>query len=715
MRPRISLVFLFLFYPLLAVAEAPLAPIVVGRAPGYQRHAQIAANGGQYFAAWDDDREVVGEQAYGARLAADGTLLDPVDIRLEDLVSARGIGCGGGRCAVVDHQLHFAIVDSQGKVTSHGIVAGDITRHVAVIYNGRDFLVFWGYNDVNVATLGVDGQVGERVVIAPYDDTPRRFQSAAFNGSRFVALYTTGAAVLKAAVTEASGAPLATGIVVAEGAVSDETGPPGASIASSGSELAAVWKYQNELRVRRFGADGMPMGEPVVVRKDTSFMFDIVGAADGWLVEDTEGWPDMKLFAVPVTRELIVGGAHVVLAPQPFAVSTFAGAGTLVVADMSHPNEARGAEIVAAGLTASPLVVSRAGGAQRNPEIAIGRGTTLVVSEEDRGGGPDQPLTSVRATFTDHATGTTSTFAVAPSDVSQSRPIVAVAGDSYLVIWAESGALLLRARVVRNGEPVGPVIELASTSRLAAVASDGRDFFVATYEFPASTLITSRLSADGAFLGRSEAIPVSAPLGTPSIAIACAGEECILAWRNLVVGPCIHLICKTDDRLFAARMETSLAMRDATPFELSAGTYGLGDVVAAAGGDGTYAVAWDYPGFVRARTISALGAIGDTVERAGYRPALVHQSGSWLLLRDAASVAGPRIGVTRFRGGVAATDFELTVADAQARTNAAAAADGDSVVVAYERTTRDEPAGGVPRVYLETIRAPKPKERAVRR
>jgi hypothetical protein len=337
----------------------------------------------------------------------------------------------------------------------------------------------------------------------------------------------------------------------------------------------------------------------------------------------------------------------------------------------------------------------------------------LVVSEEDRGGGPDQPLTSIQATFLDRRTGQSSTFAVAPSEASQILPEVAVAGDTYLVAWFEGDEL--RGRIIRDGVREA-IVELSDEGfRSASVASDGRDFFVAWFAFPRGVLATAKISADGAILDRAAPIPVSAPYGVPGIAIACGRDECLLAWRDVTMtGWCRNFVC-IEESVLAARMSTSLRMRDAIPIVLTKIQYGIGEVTAAAANDGTYAVAWDVAAVtVRAREIDAFGTPGAIAERDGTRATIARQGDAWLLLRDTSRDADARVAATRFRDA-AAVDFSVTPADAQTRMHASAANDGARVVVVYERTTRGEAASGPPRVYVETIAPPPPKARAVRR
>src|ERR1043165_6759429 len=61
--------------------EIPVSEPVYGPAPGNQYYAAASSDGEQYLAVWVDERAEAG-QSYAARIAADGTLLDPNGIRV---------------------------------------------------------------------------------------------------------------------------------------------------------------------------------------------------------------------------------------------------------------------------------------------------------------------------------------------------------------------------------------------------------------------------------------------------------------------------------------------------------------------------------------------------------------------------------------------------------------------------------------------------------
>lgn len=717
MIPRALVLFVLLFLPLIAAAESPVpAPLVFGPAPGTQTRPRIAADGDRFFAVWRDDREGDGEITYAARLGRDGTLLDSIGIRLLGVDLPTAVGCGAGRCLVVSHQLAFAMIDRDGRVVARGDLGEMYSPIAEVIYNGRDFVVFWSRGSVNVSTVDIDGRVvGPASVIVPYRDFSNiHFQSAALNGSRVVVMYTDDN-MLKAAVTGSTGAVVTTGDVIGEHIVDfSDFGATVGTIASSGGVFAALWgnAQTGALMAQRFDADGTRAGDPLIVHGGHS-NFDIAPDRGAFTIYLTENG---QLTSIPLSREGVAGEAGVVMSVPPFAVALGGAAGdesgSLAAVSAQHPNGGNhGTEVYAAGEKTPPVMLSRAGAAQTNPKIAVGAATTLVVYEENRGAGLVEPETSIYATFTDRLTGATSTFAVAPSTLLQGWPEVAVVGDAYLVTWTEGNRLL--GRIVRDGAPSGTLFEIDPIAYgPSKLGSDGRDFIAAWVHVP-SSLGTARISANGGILARGELIHMNAPLGPSEPALACSREECLLAWRDTVVTSCPGA-CIVDEHVKAVRILPSLVPRDTTALILTA-NMALGNGTLAAAADGTYAVAWEHHSFspqIVTFTVDSNGVPGPNFVRSGRRPALARQGDSWLLFRTTGSDE-PQLAVVRFHSG-ASTGVVDFVHGVQSRRHASAAIDGTRVLVAYERTTHDEEAGGVPRIYLDSIE-PRPRVRAVRR
>ena len=677
MAPR-PLVLVLLFLCAVARAETPLpAPLVIGPAPGQQTSARIAVNEDGYFAAWSDDREGW-TTGYAARLRADGTPIDTLGIRLDTIPVA--VGCSGGRCVVIGRDLSLVVFDRDAHIVATSDLGGEFTRRAEVLFNGRDFLVVWSTSALQVATIDVDGRASSvsRVL------ENARFEAAALRGSRAVVLYAQDE-LLKAATLNATGALLQSDVVIAQNvSLNEEFSEPSASISTSADGFVAVWRGlpSRDLFAQRFDANGDWVGDPLRLREN---VLDAKIAGD--VIYATEGWPDTRLIAISFPS----GEARNVMP----AMTIEDAAASLAVVTVEA------GDVYAVRASTPPTLIARAAAAHANPQIAVGENTMLVAYEV-------RPEASIEATLIDRRTGTAATLAIAPSGA---QPRVAVVGGAYLVTWLDHERLL--GRVVRDGVRLSDVIEIATTIfHGSALASTGREFIAAWFEYGSSSLGTARISIDGEILDTSNAGSVHTPVGQPSPALACSRDECLLAWHDMILSDCQHFICKIDERVKAVRILPSLAVVDSIPILIS-DNLSLGTGAVAAADDGTYAVAWEHLDSVHTWTIAS-GVSTPAVTREGRHPALVRQGDSWLLLHEPFDAPDMQLGVTRFRTSASGSDFELVPRDAQARRHASAALLGDDVVVAYERTTRNEDAGGVPRVHLEIIEPPKPRTRAVR-
>lgn len=406
--------------------------------------------------------------------------------------------------------------------------------------------------------------------------------------------------------------------------------------------------------------------------------------------------------SMTLAGDLTPGPASVVLEQRERWIDGVAAADGLAIAHLQHRDQpAIESEIY----TSTGVLVTRAAAAERTPRIAVGDGT-LVVWEEDRGGGNVQPRSQVYASTLRGAP-----FAVAPSTQSQTQMDVASQGDAFLVVWTESGGGVF-GRIVRNGEPAGEVIAFSSGDFASApvVSSNGRDFVVAWIARHDFAYRIARVSIEGDVLDTITWKNVNWATGPSPFALACANGECLFAWRDTTTfQTCPRLLCiGVSHVLKAIRLGMQLEVLDATPLVLETNDE-MHDIAIDAANDGSYAIAWAHLGRVTARVLGADGSLSAEITREGDHPALARQGSGWLLVRE---VEHELIGM-RFDALAAGSDLTL-FRDAQARLQPDVASDVPRVLLTYERTTRDEPAGGVPRAYVEAIDAPRPRRRAVR-
>jgi hypothetical protein len=301
---------------------------------------------------------------------------------------------------------------------------------------------------------------------------------------------------------------------------------------------------------------------------------------------------------------------------------------------------------------------------QRRPAITLGRDGQMVVS----------------------TTGT------------QVSPGVAAVGSTYAVVNAGPRVSL---QLVRGGAAVGASTTLDTNGRFPVIAASDGNFTVAWTH--GSEVRYARVSTAGVIMATGA---IQNPTQSSPIAgLACDGGECILAWHEATIRQtCPNFACiVVDERVKAIRFDDGLVIRDTLVLTPEPSTQ-RGRVVAAAH-DGTYAVAWREGLEVRAVTVDRTGAVETSIRVPGASPAIARHEESWLLVREVDEQLVARWLPLSF-------ERVLTPRDGQARRAPSLFSLGDRVLAVYERTTRNEPAGGVPRAYVTVIEPPAPRRRA---
>ncbi|HEX6100551.1 MAG TPA: hypothetical protein VF432_29820 [Thermoanaerobaculia bacterium] len=669
--------------PALARTEAPVAPLAFGPAAPFFSPA-VAGDGLQSFAVWNDGRDRAMNAIYGARLGAGGELLDPVGVRLLDEgLGQPAVAYGDGRYLAIDASTRFAIVDREANVVARGVVAEGAFGAVRVVFNGRDFVVLWGYDGVNVSVVDREGRVSEpATLVAPQYDT--RLQAAATNGSRIVALYTRGAE-LRAAVASATGAP-ASDSAIAQMIFAEVQ----ASVTASDGGFLAVWQLLAgpDVAAARLDANGALVQGPAVVVSGAG-----APAIVGNRLFTLEGEiHHSRLVVRRLAGDLTVGPPDTLIDPPALSAGAYAASAAVVVAHLHDPNRRvpeQGLYAVDADVGGQLRLVSRAGLTQLEPRVAAGERGTLVVWREEAG---------LAAAFLPRA-GEAEHFAVATGPTRSHA--VAAQGGTHLVVWATNDGMF--ARLYRGNEVRDVALDASGFSDVAA-ASDGRGFLAAWAQ--GGEIHIARITTDGDVTGRT-AVRYGSVTHPPSPALACDGGECIVAWRNQTsTWTCPRFGCLVvDERVLAMRFDASLALIDPEPLVLSGKHHGITGVTAAAGGGG-YAVGW---ASLAQTYVHTLGD-GERLIGPGAHPVLARDDRGWLLVRE----AGGELVAVRLRDAGAPYEFTL-FRDAQARTAPALARDGGVTVAAYERTTRGEAAGGVPRIFVTAVGPAESKRRAISR
>lgn len=704
--PRSLVLLVLAALPAFARLEIPAAPLSY-RAVSLFTAPSLATDGEHYFAVWNDTREDVERATYGARLTPEGDLLDPVGVRLTDGFGMTSVAYGDGRWFAVDASLRFAVVDRQGRVVVRGRIAEEATNIVRVLFNGRDFVVLWGEGNVRIAVVDREGQVvAAPSTVIPPQPIDSRLHDAATSGSRIVVLYARGID-LYAATLAMSGETL-----TADALLEKDVAVFSPSIASAGGTFVATWTTAQGfpvVRGVRLDGEGRAVGAPVTIAMGAAPRLLVDGGAYRLVTHDSTE-TRVRIVSRTLSADLVAGNVAVPLFSQPrhsllslgwFA--SLAGPGGIVtvasVEDFNRNVPAEGLYAAADGEPAAVKLVSRAAMTQRDPAIAVGSDGTFLAWR-------DLPDMRMRATFL-RRDGERFTFELGRAQ--DDKPSVAAVGDIYLAGWNDDENTYVQ--LVRGGAPLSTPIVLDTVAGAPAVAADGREFVVAWAASPAGEIRIARIALTGDVVAET-AVPFAYFSGRPRPVLACDRGECVLAWRNeRATFSCMRFTCLVlDSEVVARRFDSSLQPLDPQPILLGKDASSERHLAAAAH-DGTYAVSWQRTGRVYTRTIARDGTLPPVLDVDGLRPALARQGNAWLLARELRD----EVVILRIEddGGVLSPDSVL-FRDTQSRRAPAVAASGADVLVAYERTTRDEAAGGVPRIYLTGVHPPDLKRRAAR-
>ncbi len=708
---------LVLFSCTLALAdEVPVAPLDQTMAPREQLEPDVVRFGNGWLAAWSDYRDAHGGGTYATRIGPAGEVLDPQGVRILDAFDTPSIACAPERCLVVGGSLRYAVVDADLKVLARGrIESGPAFGEVRAIYNGRDFLVFWFALEapgrpVRAATIDVDGQVkgdpADLFAISADGD----LRAAAFDGSRVLLAYAWGNQI-RLAVLSATGTPIAESVLDPEIRYIREV-----SLVPAPGGFLAVWErwWEGQLNAVRIDRDGVLQGTPVTLATGANAASRLVADGDGYILYYFDHSMNGALVRRSLSIDLAPGPPEKVALPAGSASPQLAVApGPLAVVSVQLSGlRYFEFDVFAVGRATNdvPVAIAYSPSAQMTPSVAAGP-DGRVVAWESRRGGNEEPQSAVEAALIDRS-GASRVITLSTTTAAFALPRVAAAGDVFLVVWREIAGIV--GQIVRDGAPVGPVIRIAENAGDAVVAGAGSHFVVAWTQALPTAIGLARVFPDGTVVRRPEIVPVISSSYPLVPALACASGECLLVYRTLIFGPTCPRACTIDSRLWGIRFDDMLVARDAEPFPVHGNSTPVQAVTAAAAGDGRYAVGWDAYGVVQMRVIDATGAVGPTFQRSGLRHTLARQGDSWVLIRDTGDPLHAALRLYRFADDGTGIDYELR-RDGQSRTEVEAAMDGASLVLAYERTTRYEAAGGVPRVYVEVIEAPRRRVRAVGR
>ncbi|HLL52939.1 MAG TPA: hypothetical protein VK447_05295, partial [Myxococcaceae bacterium] len=665
---------------------------VNGPSNALQISPSVAFNGTGYLVVWQDDRAGVDSDIYGTRVAADGTVLDTSGIAIKwgphkqrnPTVASDGSGYlvvweESGRDWFIDiHGARVAadgtVLDPEGFVISAGTGSGYRPR---VASNGAGYLVVWSdgrnrgeaYTDIYGARVGADGVVLDPEGLA-LCACPRAQEepSVASDGSGYLVawedvrsgswdIYGTRVSA-DGTVHEPSGLPLSTvteeqvtpavasngaGYLVAwndtrggdsrniyatrvgsDGAVHDPSGlllstlganPNLPAVASNGTGYLVAWERwsadntSSDLMATRVGADGAvldPAGLMLSRAPGYQRTPALTSNGTGYLVVwgDSRG-ASFDIYAARVTADgrvedsgglLLTGGAN----NQTSAAVASNGTGFLV----AWTDDREGFSVVyAVRLGADGAVLDpsglRLGGAGRAfmPSVASNRSGYLVAWQEwtrGTGGHWDLYATRVSASGTVQDPGGLA-ISIEPRD--QRAPSVGSDGSNYLIAWTDyrSGNIPdVYATVVgadgRVHHPSGVAISADGVSReeFPSVGSNGDGYLVAWADsregVPA--IHATRVTRAGEVRDPSGLLLSMGPMREEQPVVASNGSGYLVAWTDA------RGLEATRSDIYATRVSPAGAVEDSTGLALCAEVGDQGAPRVAVHGS-EYLVAWE--------------------------------------------------------------------------------------------------------------------------
>jgi hypothetical protein len=538
---------------------------------------KIAWNGGVYLVVWQHNIEEPNPHCcspslmpdvYGARVAADGTVLDPGGFPIaagtgsaQDTPAVAALGDGfvvafrdtrperpGIRAARVSSG--GSVVDPEGIDVSVGFSG---TEHPGVAANGGVGLVSWvdrrtGNADIRAKRLGADGVLVDQSSF-PLTATPadERTPVVAANGGDFLVAWDPGAETAPVRAARVSG-----------GSVLDPGGFPVSdvgsvraypTVASDGSGYLVAWldwrsdRAPNQVRGRRIRADGTFSDASSFVAGSPAG-YGSIGSAwgpGGYLVS----W-DQYVNAWDVFANLVP--------------ATGSPAGTNGVLVSTEPNQ------------------------QSEPAAAFDGRNYLVAWADERAG---SDIYAARVTPQGTALdGSGIRISAAPS--SQVQPLVLWNGSHYLVAWRDyrtSRARVYAARVTPDGrvlDPDGILVSLPNyevTPWAFAIASKGSELLAVwrgyDYAAGAGAMYASRVDGTGAVVDH---VKLADEGSSPSV--GWNGRRYLVTWIGADENRSIHAVRLTA-RGRAERQSTILSTGPA---------WKMGPKVASDGAD--FFVAW---------------------------------------------------------------------------------------------------------------------------
>ena len=555
----------------------------VSTAPFDQTRPAVAWTGGHYLVAWEDTRrDGVSTDVFAARVARNGTVLDPGGIPVATLPFAQAgvdVSSGGGTSVVVwedDRAGDFEFDIAAARIAADGTVLdpggfrvntadGDQLAPAIAWGSGR-FMVVWADDrdadlsfDVYATGVLPDGAVtdqdGSPISTAPGDQSGA---SVASDGVTFLAVWKHSDP--NTFVSDLHGAIVAPDTAIRSRLlISDAPGEQfSPDVAWGGDRYAVVW---NELDVETFRfsvaaatvtPDGHP-SEPFTLGDNGGIQPDPAVAGTPTLFSVAWQMPPSRIVAGGISSdgEAVSSPQLISRAANRQAQPAVASSGEMfLVVWQDYRGDSfdiHAARLDAAGnlLDEHPIVVSDAPADQVAPDVAWNGGYFFVVWEDLRSGSSYDVFgagVTIRGDVLEP-----DGFRISPQRGSQFNvAVTSSGGGGSLVVWEDFGGEEfgdLRGVLVGGSAPTTPAFTISAApgdQRNPAVAWDGRAYLVAWEDarFDDFTeIFATRVTGSGVVLDRQGIQVTSASHLQVEPTVACRDGRCLLAWADSRVAP----------------------------------------------------------------------------------------------------------------------------------------------------------------------------------
>jgi hypothetical protein len=565
----------------------------------------VASDGSGFLVVWQDARDGVSDDVYGARLSFSGAVLDLAGIAISTAAGAQvapRVAWDGANFLVVWQDGRGADQDVYAaRVTTGGVVrdpAGFVVsaapgdqRRPDIAGAGTGSFVAWedtrnGPNNDDIYGARINSSAVVQDALGIDVGTAGGNQGApavAWDGTNALVAFEdrrTGDADIYASRVSAAGQLLdGAGIAVHQG-TGAQTQP---TVDFSGSTFIVAWRDERGASADLYAARVSPSG----VAMDTTGIAVALGAGAQTAPTAARAGTNVVVAfrdgADGTLKAVRLNGAGAVLDAQPV---TLAAAGTAGAPSLAYSStngllawDEQGDGDLVRGRTVTPSLmttgaartVSTAPNTQQAPALAFGDGEALAVWTDFRAGNAD--VFGARLSRRGAALDPTG-IAIATSASPETHPDVAWNGTDYLVVWQRGAGASLdieAARVSAAGalrDPSPRVVSNAAGPQSApAVAALGQDFLVAWTDGRGSAtdtdIVAARVSGAGVVVD-SAGLPISTAAGAQSSPdVTADGAQALVAWADTRGG---------DADIYATRVSSAGAVAEPLGVALSSAT-----------------------------------------------------------------------------------------------------------------------------------------------